>query len=168
MEFAAGRGSTLKIERPSERKCKTTQADRDQGCRRPLAALDQKIAPSGVNQIRTRWTLPSVEKIDRSQLLPCPNQTDAPWTFTCETETNILATVGQGCEQDVGASVRTRAAAPTNASRPCGLDLKKKRCRVALDRTSAGARAYMSGGGKLAPCPQEKPTDCHILHSHTA
>ena len=92
MEFA-GRTQLLRI--GSEGESETTQTRINQRCRSPLAAPEQEIAAVAVGQITVRRIMTEREKIDRMPLLPCATQTDAPWTFTCETETNTLVRAGQ-------------------------------------------------------------------------
>ena len=92
MEFA-GRTQLLRI--GSEGESETTQTRINQRCRSPLAAPAQEIAAVAVGQVTVRRITTEREKIDRMPLLPCATQTDASWTFTCETETNTLVRAGQ-------------------------------------------------------------------------
>src|SRR6185369_13342418 len=83
MEFA-GRTQLLRI--ASEGGSETRQTRINQRCRGPLATPAQEIAAIAVSQITVGRNTIEWEKMPR---LPCATQTDASWTFTCETETNI-------------------------------------------------------------------------------
>jgi hypothetical protein len=62
------------------------QSGRKQRSRRSLAASDQKIAAAGVGKTAVRRITTDWNKFGRMPHLPCPTQTGAPWTFTCEPE----------------------------------------------------------------------------------
>ena len=116
MEFA-GRTQLPRIGREGE--SETTQARINQRCRSPLAAPEQEITAVAVGQITFRRITTEREKIDRMPLLPCATQTDAPWTFTCETETNTLVRAGQDLVPQAGVSLSGLAHKPRRHAGAC-------------------------------------------------
>jgi hypothetical protein len=85
----------LRLRSEGERKGVTAETQGSQRCGCSLAKPNQEIAAAGVGQITTCRIATDGRKT-RRPLLPYPTQTDAPWTFTCETEANILMGGGQG------------------------------------------------------------------------
>ena len=62
----------------------------------PLGRAPRRLPGSTESENRGGWSPPDHAR-ERMQPFPRPTQTDAPWTFRCEPETNTLAKAGQGC-----------------------------------------------------------------------